>query len=396
MTPPRTALKRGLTGHGNRLTAAVRQRRSVRLPWDHSAAAPDAANTCEGLAGARVLSAVQASPPGNVTERLLADSLIRNWSVDVADLTYVSRGFGSYHWAVETGAGRRYFLTVDDLDGKPWLGTNREVTYAGLQAAYDTAVDLRDQCELEFVVAPLQAHDGDNVHRLTARYSLVLFPFIDGQPGEWGDHLGSAEVDELVRILARLHLSTPRVPRRPPTRGLPPAGRAVLEQALGELTDSWSGGPFSEPARRELADHATAVQMWLGAIDGVAAHAETGTGDLVITHGEPHPGNLIRTHGRLLLIDWDTVAWARPDRDLWMIPGLATAHADHYRALSGREVDDTTLSLYRLAWAIADLAVFVNVFRSPHVRNVDTEKSWNGFRRTLRGSTTPPFGSAGH
>src|SRR4029077_13351490 len=75
---------------------------------------------------------------------------------------------------------------------------------------------------------------------------------------------------------------------------------------------------------------------WIGA--GFSAEG------LVITHGEPHPGNIIRVapnadadglaaaddaaagatggagpaSGAIMLIDWDTVGLAPPERDLWM------------------------------------------------------------------------------
>ena len=38
-----------------------------------------------------------------------------------------------------------------------------------------------------------------------------------------------------------------------------------------------------------------------------------------MTHGEPHAGNVMRTDEGRLLVDWDTVALAPPERDLWML-----------------------------------------------------------------------------
>ena len=39
----------------------------------------------------------------------------------------------------------------------------------------------------------------------------------------------------------------------------------------------------------------------------------------VVTHGEPHPVNVMQTDAGRVLIDWDTVAIAPPERDLWMV-----------------------------------------------------------------------------
>ena len=55
----------------------------------------------------------------------------------------------------------------------------------------------------------------------------------------------------------------------------------------------------------------------LARFDGLLDRVQKARGPYVITHGEPHPGNLLRTLTGLRLIDWDMIALARPERDLW-------------------------------------------------------------------------------
>jgi Phosphotransferase enzyme family len=87
----------------------------------------------------------------------------------------------------------------------------------------------------------------------------------------------------------------------------------------------------------------------------------------VITHGEPHPGNVLRSGNRLLLIDWDTVGVALPERDLWHVTGSDSPEAAMYSELTRRVVcDDTALAAYRLCWQLDDLGLNVALFRSPH------------------------------
>jgi len=40
-------------------------------------------------------------------------------------------GGGSYHWDVGDGDGRRWFVTVDDLDVKGWLSETRAAVLNG-------------------------------------------------------------------------------------------------------------------------------------------------------------------------------------------------------------------------------------------------------------------------
>ena len=94
----------------------------------------------------------------------------------------------------------------------------------------------------------------------------------------------------------------------------------------------------------------------------------------------------------VFLIDWDTVAVAPAERDLWMFdndPETLTA----YEEASGYSLDRAAMAFYRLTWGLADLAAFTEVFRGAHERNRVTEKSWNGLLRILDRSEPAPYGT---
>jgi spectinomycin phosphotransferase len=341
-----------------------------------------------------VAGAVNTPPPAGIDERDLARFLARSWALEVGRLRYIPKGFGSYHWLAEARDGHEYFVTVDDLEGKPWLGADHESTFDGLQAAYETALALHQQALLHFVVAPIPELGGRAAVRLTSQYSLAVFEFIDGPASGWGEPISSDDRLLLVHRLAELHLSTPTVASRAPRRGLELPGRAGLEVALEELTRPWDGGPFSEPARRELAANADAVYEWLGSFDALAARVADRAAEPVVTHGEPHPGNLIRVEGGFLLVDWDTVAMGQPERDLWMLDDGSGRILAAYSHTTGRAVDDIAISLYRLSWRLADIASFTVLFRSDHRLNQGTEKAWKALTDSLRSSGSPPYGPA--
>jgi spectinomycin phosphotransferase len=127
------------------------------------------------------------------------------------------------------------------------------------------------------------------------------------------------------------------------------------------LDETWSGGPFSEPARQALARHASDVAELLALADRLAADVARRGTDWVVTHGEPHAGNVMWTGERHVLVDWDTVALAPPERDLWMLVDDAAAAS----------------SYFRLRWDLADLAAFTHELRSPHRHSEDTVKAFD-------------------
>ena len=87
------------------------------------------------------------------------------------------------------------------------------------------------------------------------------------------------------------------------------------------MDQPWTGGPFSEPARQVLARHAARMVELLAWPTGSPPRWRHASAPWVITHGEPHAGNVMRAADGHLLVDWDTVALAPPERDLWMVAG---------------------------------------------------------------------------
>ena len=341
-------------------------------------------------------------------------ALADGWGLSAETLRYAPVGGGSYHWVVTSDPGEQWFVTVDDLDDKGWLGRTRPAVFAGLRAALDAAFRLRRDVGLAFVAAPVPALDGQTVRPLGDAHAATVFPFLHGTPGEWDKPLPEPDLDELMAMLAALHTVDPAVVRLQ-RREVELSWPDDLELALRELGRPWTGGPFAEPARELLAGAAGPVRRgldtlgrWIGA--GFSAEG------LVITHGEPHPGNIIRVaanaeaddgaaaggaggdsagragpaSGAIMLIDWDTVGLAPPERDLWMVATETGAELRRYTELTGRPVDMAAIELYRLRWALDDLSCFVRDLRAPHRRTPGTEHAWQALKLTITDITTHP------
>jgi spectinomycin phosphotransferase len=290
-------------------------------------------------------------------------SLAEGWDFEVETADYAAVGGGSYHWVVRNSKGERGFVTVDHLDRKPWFGDTHDSVFEGLRGAFDTALGLREG-GLDFVVAPLRATRRETLRRVGPRYTLALFPFVDGQAGQFGKY-DPAERAAILAMLAALHRATPPASARRIDLELP--GRRELESALRELNQPWSGGPLSEPARELFGPHASYIAELLGLFDRLRAAVASRSTNWVMTHGEPHAANVMHTGEDYALIDWDTVAVAPPERDLWMLSDDA----------ADREVDEDAVIFFRLTWTLADIAAFTDLLRSPHRQSADTEKAYD-------------------
>jgi spectinomycin phosphotransferase len=183
-------------------------------------------------------------------------------------------------------------------------------------------------------------------------------------------------------MLAELHGATLLVGSDARRIGLDIPGRRNLEAALEQVEETWSGGPFSEPGRRELAAHAANVTALLDVADRLALDVARRSTEWVVTHGEPHARNVMRTGEGLVLIDWDTVALAPPERDLWMVSDAAD-EAAIYADATGHAPDPVAMNFFRLVWDLADLAAYLDLIRLPHHETEDSERAYECVRILL-------------
>ena len=318
--------------------------------------------------------------PDDIETDVVVDALAGSWGYDADTIEYAALGAGSYHWIATDASGTRLFVTVDDLDQKKWLGDTRDAARDALGRAFDTAVALR-KAGLEFVVAPMPASGGEPLRRLGERHTVAVYPFVAGEGGRWGPYEPGART-AVVSMLAELHRAT-ALPGSVRTLGLELAGRRRLETAIREVNETWRGGPLSEPARQAFAGHAADVAEFLSLAAHLAACVEGRGATWVVTHGEPHAGNVLRTGGGHVLVDWDTVALAPPERDLWWLVADTVGDVAAYTELTGREVDSDAVDFFRLIWDLNDVAEYIDVLRSPHVENEDTLDAYEGVTRCM-------------
>ncbi len=313
----------------------------------------------------------------------LSEVLAEGWGVRAALMEYVPEGGGSHHWKVVDQRKQTHFVTVDDLDNKDWMANTREPVFHGLGRALRTAATLRDEAGLEFVVAPVPAHDGDLLHRVDGRYTVSVYPFLAGRSYPFGPYTDARLRDRALDMVIALHQATPAVRGGAPPHTPRFAGRRDLDAFLADPGRPWNAGPYSEPARQSLASHTADLVQLVAGFDRLVESTAPAREHLVITHGEPHPANLMSVEGRLFLIDWDTAALAPPERDLSLIATTPSDGLDRYQQASGLEVDPHVITLYRLRWYLDDVASAVRLFRNGHHDTVDTRRWWDGLAPRL-------------
>lgn len=317
------------------------------------------------------------SAPDDLTADRIVQELVERWLVQASSIDYVPEGGGSHHWRVVSTEGRAYFVTVDDLDNKTWLGEDRESVSAGVRQAYATTDTLRHAAGLSFVLSPLAAHSGELLHRLSDRYTVSVFTYVDGHSFPFGPYRESGLRARAIELIATLHQATPAVRERAPVHKLGYSGRQDLTAFLTEPNCPWVGGPFSDSARELFVAHSADLTELVDRFNQLALSTAPARADTVITHGEPHPANLMEVGEQLFLIDWDTAGLAAPERDVALIAPEPGPDTDRYQVATGHEVNFAVVDLYRLRWYLDDVGSAVRMFRRPHAATEDTRRWWN-------------------
>lgn len=324
------------------------------------------------------------SLPADLEAERLATTLANGWQLTTTSMQYVPKGGGSYHWKLAGERGRAHFVTVDDLDTKDWFGGTRQETFGGLRRALGTAAALRSEAGLAFVVAPVPSSDGELLRRLDDRYSVSVFPFLTGHSYPFGRYPDAGLRRKAVDMVAALHLATPVAKDRAPHHVPGFQGRADLEAFVADPDRPWQGGPFSQDAHHLLVTRTAQIACLTDSFDHLVDATAEARANTVVTHGEPHPGNLMSVNDALVLIDWDTVALAPPERDVCLIAADEDdGVVDRYQKATGRELDRTVITLYRVRWVLDDLASAISMFRNGHRYTRDTRRWFDSLEPQL-------------
>ena len=310
--------------------------------------------------------------PTSLGRDLIASTLAERWGIDSAEIAYLPVGGGGHHWRVLGGDSLRWFVTASGLTARGhWLESDGDAIYARTNAAYETARQL----DREFVLAAVPDRQGSLLYRLHTEWALSVYPYLDS-----AETVGEKQLTQTVAgFIGELHAVSPPVGVPRWRSDLPQ--RWHLEDAIATPGQSaWLAGPYGNPTGELLIANNAGVLELVNRYDQLAAVVANDAEPWVLTHGEPHAGNTLQTtDGTTYLIDWDSVALAPRERDLWqLLDAPAGPVWDSYQAKSGhgRNPHPAIIEFFRLWWRLAEIGSYVRQFRAPHSGNADDDAAW--------------------
>ncbi len=97
------------------------------------------------------------------------------------------------------------------------------------------------------MVAPVPARDGAPLVRASERFSVALYPWVDGQSFDWGNFPGPAHRRAVLDMLIAIHTAPPAAARHALADDFAIPHRDELEAALAGA-DAADAGPYAGTA----------------------------------------------------------------------------------------------------------------------------------------------------
>jgi spectinomycin phosphotransferase len=306
----------------------------------------------------------------------------REWRVGITAAEHVEVGSGAWHWVLGDDTGPQWFASMEAVR----TAEERQVRLTAFEAASHLAQ------RLPFVVAPVPTRDARFAVDVAPGLLLSLTPHLAGEPLGVG-HLTGHLTDDVDRAVVasmagelhrrprprRLPVWRPRVGRRGHTE------RADLERCLAQ--DDWTGGPWSGPASRLVADGRPVIRQALRRFALLGA-AVAGTADRwVVTPSRLHSDNVVRTADGLRLLDWSALALAPRERDLGQALGEADGDDPWYAYVEAggppEPLSPDSVELFALQWHLSVIAEHAVLLSRPHDDTPDTRRHFSALEHEV-------------
>jgi spectinomycin phosphotransferase/16S rRNA (guanine(1405)-N(7))-methyltransferase len=253
------------------------------------------------------------------------------------------------------------------------LGTRSALGFH-LRRALEAATDLR-ALGCSFVVAPITTKADEPFIQFSG-YSVALYPFIEGRILSFEEPFGKADRDHVLAKVLALHRVPISAVRPPDTEGFVVPWLDQLDRSLH--LDSEGGlpkGPYAAIAAQLLVDNEAQIRRLISRYRALVALYLSDPAPVVITHGEIHPGNVMETSEGWVIVDWDTVLLAPPERDLWRLAQADGSVLREYEDTTGTALTEWLVEMYGIRWDLAEIASFAAEFRELHEDTRDSRKA---------------------
>jgi spectinomycin phosphotransferase len=240
---------------------------------------------------------------------------------------------------------------------------------------------------IEPVVAPLPTYSGSLWHPVTANFSLILYPFVDGENGmEMG--LTPAQWTALGTALKQMHALTPA------TSGLESVRLETFQpkphwlDVIRRVQAAIAAGEFSSTFERDFAhlwqERQAEITRIVNRAQQLGRWLLEQSPEMVLCHTDIHTANvLVKGTHQIYIVDWDAPLFAPRERDLmFIVERNANESAHFFAGYEPKAVNPLALAYYRYEWVVQEFSDFAErVFYANDVGDETRADAVRGFQQ---------------
>ena len=289
-----------------------------------------------------------------ISNQRIIDCLQNNYGIEIATLTPLLLGadMNASVYKAEAPDKSAYFVKLKKR------GQSHDISALVTELLHDAGIQQ--------IIPIIKIIRGQSTQPIDD-FTLVVFPFIEGQDGFSRD-LTNNQWHTLGKVMRQIH-----------NIEVPPALQNKIRRESysfkwGELVRSIYGRIDSEPnddvvtaqLKMFMIKHKATIHQLIDKAEKLAQQIKNQLPEFVLCHSDIHGGNvLIDRDDALYIVDWDDPIMAPKERDLMFIgAGVANVwnkpHEEKlfYQGYGKTEINMTLLAYYRYARIVEDIALY--------------------------------------
>ncbi len=241
-------------------------------------------------------------------------SLIRlNYDIDVEEMCFVPQGEVAYSYIMQADTGL-YFAKLYETNNL----TNKGIH--NLEVAMQTVFQLNKEEGIEKIINPIKNKEG-RFRTIFDNFSLVLMDYIEGETVNEKVSKTKAFLEKMGKLLAEIHSATDKFESE--QHKLFNINLDFRDDLLVSIKEATADKPLKDDNFIKLQNlikpnltYIVSSLKYLEELAGKLMHNDKQ--NFVLCHTDPNRNNvIINDKGQIHLIDWDGIALAPFERDIW-------------------------------------------------------------------------------
>jgi len=229
-----------------------------------------------------------------------------------------------------------------------------------------TILALLQASGIQQIIPPIKTiHDRVSQH--IDDFTLIVYPFIDGQNG-FCHHLTDDQWVTLGKVLRRVHeFDVPSsIKDRIRQETYSPKWREVVRSLDAYIDGTLTGDKTALKLQAFMREHRTVIHRLVDRAEFLSQKIQEQSPEFVLCHSDIHGGNvLIDGNGAIYIVDWDEPIMAPKERDLMFIGGGVAniwnnLHEEEffYKGYGKTKINKEILAYYRHERIVEDIALY--------------------------------------